>query len=139
MCLSFIIAAALANTVILRSESRGAHDHILLSQIRETPPTWRARSPYLYPPGTGWPGCTLLPNTSYNHFARTPRKTLSSVFRNAHLPVCYLAIRVLLLLNACVAGMCSPTRCLAVDIRVTTFSLLTYLHIPSLVVRLCES
>jgi hypothetical protein len=21
----------------------------------ETPPTWRARSPYLYPPGTGWP------------------------------------------------------------------------------------
>jgi hypothetical protein len=22
----------------------------------ETPPTWRARSPYLYPPGTEWPG-----------------------------------------------------------------------------------
>jgi hypothetical protein len=22
----------------------------------ETPPTWRARSLYLYPPGTGWPG-----------------------------------------------------------------------------------
>jgi hypothetical protein len=22
----------------------------------ETPPTWRTRSPYLYPPGTGWPG-----------------------------------------------------------------------------------
>jgi hypothetical protein len=21
----------------------------------ETPPTWRARFPYLYPPGTGWP------------------------------------------------------------------------------------
>jgi hypothetical protein len=21
----------------------------------ETPPTWRARSPYLYPPGRGWP------------------------------------------------------------------------------------
>jgi hypothetical protein len=21
----------------------------------ETPPTWRARSPYVYPPGTGWP------------------------------------------------------------------------------------
>jgi hypothetical protein len=21
----------------------------------DTPPTWRARSPYLYPPGTGWP------------------------------------------------------------------------------------
>jgi hypothetical protein len=24
----------------------------------ETPPTWRARSPYLHPPGTGWPGYT---------------------------------------------------------------------------------
>jgi hypothetical protein len=24
----------------------------------ETPPTCRARSPYLYPPGTGWPGYT---------------------------------------------------------------------------------
>jgi hypothetical protein len=23
--------------------------------ILETPPTWRARSPYLYPPGTRWP------------------------------------------------------------------------------------
>jgi hypothetical protein len=24
----------------------------------ETPPSWRARSPYLYPPGTGWPSFT---------------------------------------------------------------------------------
>jgi hypothetical protein len=24
----------------------------------ETPPTWRARSPYLFPPGAGWPGYT---------------------------------------------------------------------------------
>jgi hypothetical protein len=24
----------------------------------ETPPTWRSRSPYLYPPGTGWPSYT---------------------------------------------------------------------------------
>jgi hypothetical protein len=24
----------------------------------ETSPTWRARSPYLYPPGTGWPSYT---------------------------------------------------------------------------------
>jgi hypothetical protein len=23
-----------------------------------TPPTWKARSPYLYPPGTGWPSYT---------------------------------------------------------------------------------
>jgi hypothetical protein len=26
--------------------------------ILETPPTWRARSPYLCPPGTGWPSYT---------------------------------------------------------------------------------
>jgi hypothetical protein len=24
----------------------------------ETPSTWKARFPYLYPPGTGWPSCT---------------------------------------------------------------------------------
>jgi hypothetical protein len=47
----------LASAVILRSESRRNHDHILLSQI-ETPPTWRVRSPYLYSPGIGWPGYT---------------------------------------------------------------------------------
>jgi hypothetical protein len=29
----------------------------------ETPPTWRARSPYLYPPGTGWPSYT--PGTGF--------------------------------------------------------------------------
>jgi hypothetical protein len=31
------IAAGLATAVILRSESRGTHDHILLSQIRDSP------------------------------------------------------------------------------------------------------
>jgi hypothetical protein len=43
---------ALASTVILGSESHRTHDHNLLSW---TPPTWRARSPYLYPPRTWWP------------------------------------------------------------------------------------
>jgi hypothetical protein len=28
--------------------------------IFETPPTWRTRSLYLYPPGTGWPGYTTM-------------------------------------------------------------------------------
>jgi hypothetical protein len=44
----------LASAVILESESRLTHDHNLLSQTRKTPPTWSARSPCLYPPGTGW-------------------------------------------------------------------------------------
>jgi hypothetical protein len=47
----------LAKAVILGSESFGTNDHILLSQIRDSP-TWRARCPYLYPPGTGWPSYT---------------------------------------------------------------------------------
>jgi hypothetical protein len=47
---------ALARAVILGSKSFGTHDHILLRF--QTHPTWRTRSPYLYPPGTGWPGYT---------------------------------------------------------------------------------
>jgi hypothetical protein len=40
----------LASAVILGSESRGTRDRLRF----ETPPTWRARSPYLYPSRTGW-------------------------------------------------------------------------------------
>jgi hypothetical protein len=47
----------LAGAVTPGSKSRGPHDHILLSHLR-FPPTWRARSPYLYPPGTRWPSYT---------------------------------------------------------------------------------
>jgi hypothetical protein len=43
----------LESTVILGSESHGTLDHILLSQIWDSP-TWRARFLYLYPPGTEW-------------------------------------------------------------------------------------
>jgi hypothetical protein len=55
---------ALASAVILRSESRGTDDHILLSQIRDSP-TWRARFPQkqdgpVIPPGTGFPFRCLL-------------------------------------------------------------------------------
>jgi hypothetical protein len=47
----------LASLVILWSESCGTHDHILQSRIWDSS-TWKARSPYLYPPGTGWPSYT---------------------------------------------------------------------------------
>jgi hypothetical protein len=47
----------LASAVIHRSESRGTYDHISLSQTRDSP-SWRARSSYVYPPGTGWPRYT---------------------------------------------------------------------------------
>jgi hypothetical protein len=58
----------LASAVILRSESSGTHDHILLTQIRDSPDLV-VQSPYLYPqvqggpvipPGTGFPFRRLL-------------------------------------------------------------------------------
>jgi hypothetical protein len=48
-----------ASVVILGSESLKSHDHILLPQIQGFP-TWRASSPYLYPPGLGFPLHRLL-------------------------------------------------------------------------------
>jgi hypothetical protein len=39
------------------AQSRGTRRYFIVP-ILETPPTWRARSPYLYPPGTGWPRYT---------------------------------------------------------------------------------
>jgi hypothetical protein len=51
---SLQLLLVLASAVILGFEYRGTRDHILLSQIQDST-AWRARSPYLYPPGTGWP------------------------------------------------------------------------------------
>jgi hypothetical protein len=64
----------------------------------------------------------VLPNT-YNHSAWTPRKTPSSIVKNACLLVRYLAMDVLLL-RARVAGMCLPTRCLAIGIHVNIYTYL---------------
>jgi hypothetical protein len=36
---------------------RGSRPYFIVA-ILETPPTWRARPPYLYLPGTGWPSYT---------------------------------------------------------------------------------
>jgi hypothetical protein len=49
--LQFLLA--FASAVILRSQSSRTDDRILLSQIRDSPHL-EPRSPYLYPPGTGW-------------------------------------------------------------------------------------
>jgi hypothetical protein len=61
----------LASAIILRSEFRGTHDHILLSQIRV--------SPYLYPPGTGWPGYTPRHWVPFSS-PRTTRRATVEVF-----------------------------------------------------------
>jgi hypothetical protein len=53
--LSFSTAAGFASAVIFGSEFSGTHDHTFTVSDSRLPPNWKARSPYLYPPGTGWP------------------------------------------------------------------------------------
>jgi hypothetical protein len=65
----------LASAIILRSESCGTHDHILLSQIRYSP-TWRAKIPYLYPPRTGWAGYTPRHWVAFSSPPTTRRATV---------------------------------------------------------------
>jgi hypothetical protein len=55
--LQLLLAPASADT--LRSKSRGTHDHILLSQIREPQPIGLG-SRICIPPGTGWPNYTPI-------------------------------------------------------------------------------
>jgi hypothetical protein len=54
---SLQLLLALTKADILRSESSGSHEHILLSQIGDSP-TCTTRSLYLYPLWTGWPSYT---------------------------------------------------------------------------------
>jgi hypothetical protein len=43
--------------VLASAVARDSRPYFIIP-ILETPPTWRARSPYLCPPGTGWPSYT---------------------------------------------------------------------------------
>jgi hypothetical protein len=49
----FQLLLALTNTVILGTKSCRTDDHYWFRF--EIPPAWKARFPFLYPPGTGWP------------------------------------------------------------------------------------
>jgi hypothetical protein len=80
---------ALASAVILRSESRGTHDYILLSQMRDFPnledqvPAFislRNRVAQLYPPGTGFPFHRLLQlaGLRWRYSTRTPHEMLTN-------------------------------------------------------------
>jgi hypothetical protein len=53
ICLLYMLLA-LTRIVFLCSESFGTVTIFYCLRF-ETPPSWRARSTYLYPPGTGWP------------------------------------------------------------------------------------
>jgi hypothetical protein len=57
MCLSFTIAAGSHQR--RRSQVQVSRDSTVFYSLRfETTPTWRATSPYLYPPRTGWSSFT---------------------------------------------------------------------------------
>jgi hypothetical protein len=68
VCLLYMLLA-LASVVFLESESLGIRVHILLSQIRDPIPTWRAKSPYSYPP---WTGCTSYTPGHWFPFSSLP-------------------------------------------------------------------
>jgi hypothetical protein len=80
----------LASAVILRSECRGTHDHILLSQIRDSP-----NAPYLYPPGIGWPSYTSI-GFPFRRLLRLASSIVACWFVAARmcLPSCCLAMYV---------------------------------------------
>jgi hypothetical protein len=61
--------------------------------------------------------CSILLNISYNHFARTTQKT-ASIVKEVCLLIRCLAVDVLLRALA-TAGMCLPSRCLAMGLHVT--------------------
>jgi hypothetical protein len=55
----------------------------------KTPPTWRARSPYLYPPGTGWPSYTTRHRVPFSSPPTTRRATVE-IFQPASTRDCPL-------------------------------------------------
>jgi hypothetical protein len=84
----------LASAFILRSESRRTLDHILLSQIWDSP-NLESRSPYLYPPGTGWPSYTLRhwvpfpsPSTTRRAMVEVIRTLLHTLEGESAMPWC---------------------------------------------------
>jgi hypothetical protein len=73
---------ALATTVIFWSKSRGNHDQILLSQIRDSSKPGGPGPCTLYPPGTEWPSFTArhwIPFSS----PFTTRRATAEVFEPA--------------------------------------------------------
>jgi hypothetical protein len=66
---------ALDSADILRSESRRTHDHTYCLRF-ETSSTWRARSPYLKAPGTGWPSYTPRHWVPFSSLPTTDRATV---------------------------------------------------------------
>jgi hypothetical protein len=86
-------------------------------------PTGHSTELFWLPPALNWTTPLYPFNShsvpSYNSSVGTPRKTPSSVLKNASLLVHYLAMDVLLWLTVYASGMCLPSHCLAMDICIT--------------------
>jgi hypothetical protein len=120
----------------------------------ETPPTWKAKSPYLYPPGTGWPSYTSRPWVPFSSPFTTRRATVG-VFEPASklvtlvikpwvapnrkhrflkipllLQKCCMEIIILLLLRSCKIPV-EPVycRCLAINYSVFQASSHSIIHV----------
>jgi hypothetical protein len=78
MSLSFTIAARPRRAVNLGSEFPRLMTTFYCLRF-EIPPTWRAKSPYLYPSGTGWPGYTPRHWVSFSS-PPTNRRAMVEVF-----------------------------------------------------------
>jgi hypothetical protein len=72
---SLQLLLVLASRVILMSDSRGLVTIFYCLKFK-TPPTLRVRSPYIYPPGTGWPGYTLRHWVPFSSPPTTHRSTV---------------------------------------------------------------
>jgi hypothetical protein len=148
--LSFAIAACprqLSHSWVRVPLDSWPYDHILLSQIRDSPnlqgqvPVFispKEQGDPVIPPGTGFPFRRLLrlaglrwrySNPSprgvlltvpfYNLSARTARKTPLSIVKNVFTGTLPSNRCPSIVEGACVAEMCLPTRCLAMGIHVT--------------------
>jgi hypothetical protein len=74
--LLFTNLLVLARAIILGSDSHGAYDYILLSQIRDSP-NLESQIPLFNIPGTGWP--VILEGTGFPFLSPPTTRSLSYV------------------------------------------------------------
>jgi hypothetical protein len=80
------VTSSLIHNCCWSSPGQSFSDHSLVGLITtfyclqfEIPPTWWARSPHLYPPGTGWPGYTPRQWVPFS-LPPTTRRAMEKVF-----------------------------------------------------------
>jgi hypothetical protein len=78
MSVVYQLLLVLASAVILRSETAGLMTTFYCLRF-ETPPTWRARSRYLYRPRTVWPGYTPKHWVPFSSPPTTRRATVEAL------------------------------------------------------------